>query len=168
MPWTFTASMVLFLVVCRLKNPLGHNIKVCMKIRVCQCSLVAVMGSRGEWCCLARFPWAVGSQAICRNQKPKSRADSGIQQANKQSSSGSPARVASLKSALVIIGTSLLRVRVRAGATFKATGFSPQHRKTKPRANARQECLCLLTAVFGHHSECSGVVEKRPKDLDFQ
>lgn len=73
-----------------------------------------------------------------------------------------------MKSALVFIGTGLLRVRGRARAMFKATRFSPQHCKIKPRANARQECLCLLTAVCGHHSECSGVVEKRPKDLDFQ
>lgn len=51
MPWPLTASMVLFLAICCLKNPLGYNLKVCMKIRVCQCSLVAGAGG-----CLARLP----------------------------------------------------------------------------------------------------------------
>lgn len=47
MPWTLTASTVLFLAIFHLKKPLGCNLKVCMKIRVCQCGHVAGTGGGG-------------------------------------------------------------------------------------------------------------------------
>lgn len=148
MPWPLTASVVLFLAICYLKNPLGYNLKVCMKIRVCQCGHVTGAGGR-----LARLPWAVRSQAICRNQ---------IQQANKQSSSGNPTGVIILSTGYRLIKSQ------RTGDIFKATGFSPQHRKAKPSANAGQKSLCLLTVACGDHLEGSDAVETRPEDLDFQ
>lgn len=51
---------------------------------------------------------------------------------------------------------------------FKATGFNPQHRKTKPSANAGQKRLCLLIVVCGDHLECSDVIEMESEDLGFQ
>lgn len=79
--------------ICHLKNPLGYNLERLHEdksLPAWPCGRHGVVGGGWEWggggAAWPGSPGLLDPRPICRNQKPESRADSGIQQANKQSS----------------------------------------------------------------------------------